>query len=70
MILLLEKKPGYFKDEVNGKLITEFIGLEPKIYAFKVEDDKEQKAKGAPKNIVKKGLKFRMCKPTLEDDKM
>ena len=31
---------GKFKDEMNGNIITEFIGLKPKMYAMKVEDGK------------------------------
>jgi hypothetical protein len=62
------KKLGYFKDEVKGKIITEFIGLKPKMYSFKVEDHKEEKkAKGVPTNIVKKEINFEMYKKTLED---
>ena len=30
-------------DEMNGNIITEFIGLTPKMYAMKVEGGKEQK---------------------------
>ena len=32
---------GKFKDEVNGKQITHFVGLRPKLYSFKVEDNSE-----------------------------
>ena len=37
-----------FKDEVDGKMITHFIGLKPKSYAFKIykQDKEETKAKG------------------------
>ena len=64
-----KKVLGKFKDEVNGKIITEFIGLKPKMYAFKVQDDKEQKkAKGVPKHIVKKEMNFNMYKKTLEEN--
>ena len=38
-----KKVLGKFKDEMNGNVITEFIALEPKMYAFQVEGQKEQK---------------------------
>ena len=48
-----------FKDEVAGKQITHFVGLRPKLYSFKVEDDKVvKKCKGIKKNVVKNGITF------------
>ena len=38
-----KKVLGKFKDEMHGNIIAEFIALKPKMYAFKVEDGKEQK---------------------------
>ena len=29
---------GKFKDEVNGKIISEFIGLKPKMYSMQMDD--------------------------------
>ena len=44
---------GNFKDEENGNIIPEFIGLKPKMYAIKLEnDDLHKKAKGIPKMKV------------------
>ena len=49
-----KKQIGFFKDEANGDIITEFIGLKPKMYAMLVDDaDEEKKAKGIPKQIFK-----------------
>ena len=60
---------GRFKDEVNGKIIREFIGLKPKMYAFNVMADKEQKkAKGVPTHIVKKRFNFDLYKKTLKEN--
>ena len=54
-----KKVIGMFKDEVAGKQITHFVGLRPKLYSFKVEDDKVvKKCKGIKKNVVKNGITF------------
>ena len=54
-----KKVIGMFKDEVAGKQITHFVGLRPKLYSFKVEDEKDlKKCKGIKKNVVKKKLDF------------
>ena len=63
-----KKRLGCFKDEVNGKIISEFIGLKPKMYAMRLDDGcQEKKAKGIPKQIVKNDLNFDSYKRTLED---
>ena len=56
-----KKTPSLFKDKCNGAIITEFIGLRPKMYSIlKVGDDVTNtkygicKAKGVPSKIVKK----------------
>ena len=54
-----KKVIGMFKDEVAGKQITGFVGLRPKLYSFKIEEDKEvRKCKGIKKSVVKKKLDF------------
>ena len=54
-----KKVIGMFKDEVAGKQITCFVGLRPKLYSFRIEEDKEvHKCKGIKKNIIKKKLDF------------
>ena len=54
-----KKVIGMFKDEVAGKQITCFVGLRPKLYSFRIEEDKEvRKCKGIKKNVVKKSLDF------------
>ena len=56
---LNKKVIGMFKDEVAGKQITHFVGLRPKLYSFKIEEDREvRKCKGIKKNVIKKKLDF------------
>jgi hypothetical protein len=59
------KIPGKFKDECNGTVIAEFIGLCPKMYSIlKAGDDTTnskhgiRKAKGVPTKIVKKEFHY------------
>ena len=68
-----KKVIGKFKDEVGGKQITHFIGLRPKLYTFKVEEQGEiRKAKGVKKNVIKNSLTFEDYKKCLfsEEDIM
>ena len=53
-----KKVLGKFKDETDGKIITNFIALRPKMYCLKVHTVRkaEKKAKGVPKNKVKRDL--------------
>ena len=49
-----KKVIGKFKDEAAGKQLTYFVGLRPKMYCFKDDDEAEtQKAKGVKKNVIK-----------------
>jgi hypothetical protein len=67
-----KKKLGCFKDEVNGNIIVEFIGLKPKMYAFRVDENnkliEKKKAKGIPKNVLKKNVTFDLYKKSLESN--
>jgi hypothetical protein len=57
--LVNKKVLGKFKDELNGKVMEEFIGLRAKLYAFKVfEGNETKKAKGVKKNVVQKKICF------------
>ena len=50
-----KKVIGKFKDELDGKIMSEFCALRAKAYAFKLDDDSEKKkAKGTKKCIVKR----------------
>ena len=54
-----KKVIGLMKDELGGKIITEFVTLRPKTYLFLTDDGKEdKKAKGTKKGIIKKMIKF------------
>ena len=49
-----KKIPGLFKDELGGKIMTLFVGVRAKTYAYLMDDDSEhKKAKGIKKCIIK-----------------
>lgn len=57
--LVNKKVLGLMKDENNGRIITEFIGLRSKMYAVRVEgEDEIKKSKGIKKNQVKTQITF------------
>ena len=54
-----KKAIGLMKDELGGKIITEFVTLRPKTYSYLTDDYKEdKKAKGTKKCVIKKMIKF------------
>ena len=54
-----KKVNGLMKDELRGKIMTEFVALRPKLYAYRKLDGKEdKKCKGIKKCVVKKTLGF------------
>ena len=47
------------KDELGGRIITEFVALRPKTYSYLTDDCKEdKKAKGTKKCVIKRIIKF------------
>ena len=67
---LNKKVIGLMKDELGGKIITEFIALRPKLYAYRKLNDKEDKrCKGTKKCVVKKTISFELNKNCLLDAK-
>ena len=66
-----KKVIGLMKDELDGKIITEFVTLRPKTYSFLIDDGKEdKKAKRTKKCIIKKMIKFNDYKKCLFDDEV
>ena len=63
---LNKKVIGLMKDELGGKIMTEFVALRPKPYPYKKLDGSEdKKCKGIKKCIVKKTLTFEDYKTCL-----
>ena len=66
-----KKVIGKFKDELGGKIMTEFCALRAKAYAYKLDDDTEmKKAKGTKKCIVKREITFKNYVDALFNDKV
>ena len=66
-----KKVIGLMKDELGGKIITEFVTLMPKTYSYLTDDGKEDKmAKGTTKCIIKKMMKFNDYKKCLLNDEV
>ena len=66
-----KKVIGLMKDELGGKIITEFVTLRPKTYSFLTDDGKEdKKAKGTKKCVIKKMINFNDYKKCLLDDEV
>ena len=60
---------GLMKDELGGKIMTEFVALRPKHYSYKVLDGLEdKKCKGIKKCVVRKTLTFEDYKTCLFSD--
>ena len=65
-----KKVIGKFKDELGGKVITEFIALRAKAYAYITEDGSVHKrAKGTKKCIIKREIMFEHYKYCLFNSK-
>ena len=61
-----KKRPGPFKDELGGKLMTEFVALRAKAYAYLDDDGNEhKKSKGTKRWVIKQKLMFQNFKNCL-----
>jgi len=57
--LVNKKVPGLMKDENNGAIMTEFVGLRAKMYALRVDGKKDtKKVKGVKSNVVARTITF------------
>ena len=57
---------GFYKDELGGKIMKEFVALRAKTYAYRTDDDDEKKkAKGAKECVIKRELMFENYKGCL-----
>ena len=66
-----KKVIGLMKDELGGKIITEFVNLRPKTYSCLTDDSKEdKKVKGTKKCVIKKMIKSDDYKKCLLNDKV
>ena len=48
--------PGYFKDEMAGRHMQEFVALRSKMYSFKVDENETKVAKGVKKSVINKNI--------------
>ncbi|KYN06789.1 hypothetical protein ALC62_02255, partial [Cyphomyrmex costatus] len=59
MPLANKKVPGLMKDENNGAIMTEFVGLRAKMYALRVDGKRDtKKAKGVKSSVVARTITF------------
>ena len=66
-----KKVIGLMKDELGGKVITEFVALRPKTYSYLTDDCKEdKKTKGTKKCVINIMIKFNDYKNCLLKDEV
>ena len=54
-----KKVIGLMKDELRGKIMTEFVAIKPETYSYLMDDGgSNKKAKGTKKCVIKGRLKF------------
>ena len=61
-----KKVIGLMKDELGGKIMTEFVALRPKTYSYLTDNcEEDKKAKRTKKCVIKRRLKFNDYKDCL-----
>ena len=66
-----KKVIGFFKDQLGEKIMTEFVSLRAKAYAYLIEDNSgHKKAKGTNKCVIKRELMFENYKDSLFNNKI
>ena len=61
-----KKVIGLMKDELGGKIMTEFVALRPKTFSYLTDDcEEDKKRKGTKKCVIKRRLKFSHYKDCL-----
>ena len=55
---LNKKMIGLMKNELGGEIMTEFVTLRPKMYAYKTGESESKKCKGIKKCVVRKTISF------------
>ncbi|KYN23239.1 hypothetical protein ALC57_04349, partial [Trachymyrmex cornetzi] len=71
MPLAYKKVPSLMKDENNGVLMTEFVGLREKMYAVRVDGKKDiNMAKGVKSNVVARTITFNYTRCLNEEIEM
>nr|XP_042910853.1 uncharacterized protein LOC122272000 [Parasteatoda tepidariorum] len=56
--LINKKVVGKMKDENKGEIMTEFVGLKSKMYAYKTSNKTEKRLKGVKKQAIKNKITF------------
>ena len=57
-----KKVIGKYKDELGGKIVTQFCALRAKAYAYKLDDDTEHKNAKGTKRCIYESLCFKIIK--------
>ena len=65
-----KKVLGKFKDEMNGKIITEYVGLRSKMYSLLWDEGSMKTCKGISRSVNKYILKHEMYKDCLFQNKI